>query len=92
MSFTYQTSPSRPEILQSLFFAGVPSDHWDLTGLCRSSRQEAIPLLYGLLQRRYHLGQSCLYFVHSLWLVQSIFELQSLRRIERQVCEFQVLS
>jgi hypothetical protein len=27
MSFTYQTSPSQYEILRSLSFAGVPSDH-----------------------------------------------------------------
>jgi hypothetical protein len=73
-------------------FVGVPSDHWGLTGLYRSSRQGAVPLLYELPQQMYRQVQNCLWFGHSLWLVRSTFVLQSLRRKGRQVCGFRELS
>jgi hypothetical protein len=71
---------------------GVPFGHLERFGLCRSSRQAAVPLLYEHQRQKFHLGQKCLWVVQQLWLVRSIFELQSLQRIIRQVCVFQELS
>ena len=72
--------------LSSSSILGVPFDHWEQIELYRSSRQAVIPSLYGLLQRRFHLVQNCLWAVRHSLLVQSICELQSLRRRARQVC------